>query len=129
MQNLISRSYKQVWLIAGLALIAMLLPNLSCAAGAGVDIVRDGKAIAVIVIPDKAIDSVQRAAWELQYHVKEASGATLEIVAESAEPQTKQGRIYLGVCKTTRQVGIVTDKLTRNGFIIKTVGKNIYSIL
>jgi hypothetical protein len=92
----------------------------------GFEIVRDGKATTVIVIPDKAIDCVQRAAEELQYNVKEASDATLEIIRESAMPQTNQGCIYLGVCEATKRTGIITDKLTHNGFIIKTAGSDLF---
>lgn len=112
------------WLIAVFILIVMLLAGSGYAGG--FDIVRDGKPMTVIVIPDKPVDCVKRAAEELQYHVKEASGATLEIVSESAGAKTEQGCIYLGACKATTSVGIVTDKLTRNGFIIRTVGANFF---
>lgn len=124
MEDLISRSYKLTWLIVGLVLIVMLLPSSSYAAG--FDIVRDGQGKMVIVIPDEAVSCVQRAAEELKYYVKEASGATLEIVSESDSDQTGQGRIYLGACKAAKQAGVCTDRLTRNGFIIKVVGSDLF---
>ena len=126
MEDLANRLYKHTWLIAVLTLTVILSPS-SGSAGES-DIVRDGQAMMVITIPDKAVEVVRRAAWEFQYHVKESSGVTLEIVSESAEPQTKKGHIYLGACKATEQAGIVTDKLTRNGFIIRTVGTDIFLV-
>jgi len=119
MENSVSRLY--IW-----TLIVMLLAG-SVYAG-GFDIVRDGKAAAAIVIPDKPVDCVQRAAAELQYYIKEASGATLEIVSESDANQISRNYIYLGACKAAVSAGIVTDKLTRNGFVIKNIGSNLFLI-
>ncbi len=119
-------SSKRKWLIVGLILIVVV--SASSSSAAALDIVRDGKARVAIVIPDETVKKVQRAAKELQYHVQEASGATLDIVRESAEFPAKQGSIYLGACRATKQAGIVTDKLSRNGFLIKTVGKDIFLV-
>ena len=124
MEDLIGRACKQTWLPAGVVLIVMLLPSSNYAAG--FDIVRDGKPMTKIVIPDKPVACVKRAAEELQYYVKEASGATLEIVSESDGDRTSRGRIYLGACEATKQAGVSTDGLTRNGFIIRVVGSGLF---
>ena len=106
------------------ASIVMVLTGPGCADA--IDLVRDGKPMTAIVIPDKSVDCVRRAAEELRYYVEEMSGVTLEIISESAKPQTKRGHIYLGPCKATKRAGIVTDKLTRNGFIIRVVGSDLF---
>ena len=124
MGDLMSRSCKQAWSIARLLVLLVLLPSSSYAAG--FDIVRDGTPTTEIVIPDTPVDCVRRAAEELQYYVKEASGATLEIVSESDGHRTGQGRIYLGACEATKQAGVSTDTLTRNGFIIRVVGSDLF---
>ncbi|OHB48419.1 MAG: hypothetical protein A2Y10_00355 [Planctomycetes bacterium GWF2_41_51] len=93
----------------------------------GFDIVTNGKPAAVIVIPDKAVDCVKRAAHELQYYVKEASGANLDIVNESVLTNKKQRScIFLGDCKATAQANIIKTKPPRNGFIIKSIGSNLF---
>ncbi len=49
-----------------------------------IDIVTSGQPAATIIIPDTSLPAVTAAAEELQYHVRKASGAKLEVVKESA---------------------------------------------
>lgn len=81
---------------------------------------------AIIVIPDNAVSCVAEAANELQYHVKQSSGVSLDIVRESNKPDLEDGFIYLGPCKATAKVGIVVSEFDRGSFVIKTVGGNLY---
>lgn len=68
-----------------------------CSCMYAVEITRDGKAVADIAIPEKAVNSVQFAAEELQKFIKLMSGAKLEIVKENT-PRKFKNRIYIG-CK------------------------------
>ena len=81
---------------------------------------------AIIVIPDNAVSCVSEAANELQYHVRQSSGVSLDIVKESDKSDLDAGFIYLGECKATAEVGIVVSKLDRGSFVIKTVCGNLY---
>jgi hypothetical protein len=92
----------------------------------GFEMVRDGKAKCVIVVPDQACDSIKDAANELQYHVREATGVTLNIISESSIPEESKNRFYLGKCSASDKAGIVTENLSRNGFVIKTVGNDLF---
>ncbi|MFA6103238.1 MAG: DUF4838 domain-containing protein [Victivallaceae bacterium] len=89
-------------------------------------LVIEGNPEATIVIPDKAPDSVSRAAWELQHHVKKVSGATLPIITESKLPAKSTILVYLGSCKQLIDQGLEIDKLKRNEAIISIKENNIF---
>ena len=95
-------------LAAGLALSASAL-----------DVVKGGKAAAVVVIPDNAVPSVEFAARELVYHVRQSADVELPIVKESAAASNKAHKIYLGATKAAGKLD--TAKLNRNGFYIKSL--------
>jgi len=103
-------------------LMTVFLPSPSLA----MHLVKDGKPQAMIVIPDKAYPVVEHAARELQYHVREATGAELAVVRESRKPDTSLGLIYLGDCNQTRRAGIDTQQLPPSAFVIRTVGKDLF---
>ena len=91
-----------------------------------VNLVIEGSPEATIVVPDKAHDSVSRAAWELQYHVKKASGAILPIIAESKLSAKSTALIYLGSCRKLIDQGFEIDKLKRNEAIIVIKENNVF---
>ena len=91
------------------------------------DIVLDGKPATSIVIPDQELAVVSYAAQELQYHIKESTGACVPVVKESQKP-VEAGLIYLGLCKKTFEAGIETQKFPPNGCVIKLVNNNLYLV-
>jgi Domain of unknown function (DUF4838)/Glycosyl hydrolases family 2, sugar binding domain len=91
------------------------------------DIVRDGKPQATIVIPDAGSELVREAAGELQYHIQKATGAKLLIIKESFRPINKSC-IFLGATKAAQEAGINTKKLEPNGFVIKLVGESFFMV-
>ena len=95
-------------LAAGLALSASAL-----------DVVKGGKAAAVIVVPDKPVPSVNFAAKELVYHVEKSTGIKLQTVPESQAAAYKLHKIYLG--NTRAAANLDLSKLNRNGFYIKSI--------
>jgi hypothetical protein len=89
------------------------------------DLVRNGKAVAVIVVPALPLAVETYAAEELQYHVKASTGATLRIIREnSAIPAG--GLIHLGACKASQAAGADPAKLEGNGYVLKTSGRKLY---
>ena len=93
-----------------------------------VEITRDGKAVADIAIPEKAVTSVQFAAEELQKFIKLMSGAKLEIVKENAQRKFKN-RIYIG-CKAapeSKKVFHWRCKADENNLYLHGNDKEIYS--
>jgi hypothetical protein len=89
-------------------------------------LVHDGKPQTVIVVPDNPVPVVAYAASELQYHIEEATHATLPIVKESEKPGGFQGYVYLGSCRATIEAAIDTAKMARAHFVISTVGANLF---
>ena len=108
-------------------LSVILLSNLVVSPAAALDIVQNGHAACAIVVPDQGLPVVRYAAEELQYHVKEATGASLPILTESQNPP-KVNLIYLGACQATHEAGIHTDGLASNSFRIKLIGSNLFIV-
>ncbi|MFH1616509.1 MAG: DUF4838 domain-containing protein [Planctomycetota bacterium] len=89
-------------------------------------LVQKGQPTSLIIVPDNAFESVQQAAKELQYHIKQASGAELEIISESNIKATCLNKIFLGNCTELQKKGISTGKFARNGFLIKKDCRNLF---
>jgi hypothetical protein len=91
-----------------------------------VELVQNRQAVSVIVVPDQTMPVVEYAAKELQYHVQQATGATVPIVVERNRLTSSKGYVYLGACRETIRLGIDTEKLAPNSFIMKTDGVNLF---
>jgi hypothetical protein len=113
----------RLWTAAIFATFAIFL--LGTRFANAVELVRDGKAVATIVIPadDLAVESY--AAQELQYHVKASSGAELPIASES-KPIQAGPHVYLGHCKAAAAAGVDPSALPGNAYIVKTVGDDLF---
>jgi len=105
---------------------------LSCLIGLGigrsaaaVELVRDGKAVASIVVPGKALSVETYAAAELQYHVQASTGVKLPIVADD-QPDGFSGHVYLGNVKSAPGAQVDASGLGGNGYVYKTVGGDLY---
>lgn len=112
----------------GILLAAIVISLMLCTAGpatanaAPIVLVEEGRAAAVIVIPDDASSLIQKAAHELQYHIERASGAKLPIVAASSpegKPETS-ARILVGFAPN-----IDANTLKAEEFAIKTVNNTL----
>jgi len=115
--------------VLSLSLIALavgLLVSCPCKCAA-MDIVKAGKACAVIVIPDNPLPAVNYAAQELQYHIDRSTGVKLGIISESKKP-AGGSFIYLGGCQMTQTAGIRQDQLPPNGCVVKSVDDSLFMI-
>ena len=92
-------------------LVSSALVTLNCP---GVELVRDGKPCAEIVISENADASVKSAAADLQYHLKKISGALLPVVTPS---KTKsKNLICVGESECTVKAGYKLPKFERSGY-------------
>jgi len=113
--------------IAGFLIFGMLLSVWLFADDViAVDIVRNGQAVAVILLPDNPYPVESYAAKELQYHIRQSTGASLDILPESQQVYSKDPTIVIGHCQRTRRAGILIDKLPPAGYIVKTVGNTLF---
>ena len=85
-------------------------------AHAGVDLVREGRAVSEIVIAPDAIQAVKLAAKDLQKHLKLMSGAELPIVR--APSPGVRSRVYVGESEWTRKIGFKPFLFTTSGLEI-----------
>lgn len=81
-----------------------------------VDLVKDGKPVAEIIIAESAEPSVKTAANELQNNLEKMSGAKIPIVTKIS-PDVKN-QVYVGESDYTRKLGIKIDDVKYDGFKI-----------
>lgn len=109
----------------------LILPVLVLAASlsnAAVTVVSDGKAGAVIVLPETPLPVEQYAVEELAYHVAKASGAAPSIVNEPNVPQQPAGRIYIGNTAAAQAAGLDGARLKPEVFILRTQGPALFIV-
>ena len=85
-----------------------------------------GKTDYVIVTPVEPAPPVQTAAKELQEHLAEVTGATLEILPEDKAPADAK-QVLVGPSQRARKLlpGVDPAKLGHDGIVMKTVGRDI----
>jgi hypothetical protein len=93
---------------------------------ADIDLVRNGRAVAVVVTPDQPTPAVAYAARELVYHVEKATGEKLAVVAETAIPANAATRVFLGDTQAARAAGIEAGKLPLETFVLRTTDHAVF---
>jgi hypothetical protein len=96
----------------------------SCGARA-LEIVGDGSARAVIVIPDDAGPTPSLAAKILRDYIRKISGCELGILPESKAPESG-ALISVGRTAMSRRAGLTTDDLKYDGCKLLTRGRVLY---
>jgi hypothetical protein len=87
-----------------------------CGTVAAVDLVKDGKPVAEIVLSDTAAPSVKTAALELQRHLESMSGAKLPIVHQVSSGVKNQ--VYVGDSEAVSKFAVSLDDIKYDGFKI-----------
>lgn len=113
-------------ILIGVAFWEAVTATAAAAAADELDIVRDGKAVATLVIPDEATHWERVAAGWVQEYVKKSSGANLSIVAESRAPEGTL--ISVGHTARAGKAGIGTENLKYDGCRMAAKGKVLYLI-
>lgn len=104
-----------------LAILVLSLPNPS----ATLLLVGEGKARAVILVPDPPSAEAEEAAALLQDHVRQITGASLEIRPETrasgtASPETPW--ILVGAGRKTKELGLTLDAVGPGGILLRAKG-------
>ncbi len=109
-------------MVIGLSL-ALVAGSSVTAAGEALELVVDGQSHATILLEAKPTVSAQLAAYELQYHIKKMSGATLPIVRE---PQAVQGTVILiGESKATKKLGLKNADFAQTEHLIEATADRL----
>ncbi len=117
--------------IIGLEIVIVIfgmLLSLPLLASAQVSLVRDGAPHAVIITPDSPSETTRYAVDELVWHVKQATGVTLEAVPESEAPADVHTRIYIGVTEAALSYGIDPDQMQREAYTMRSIGNDLFII-
>ncbi len=85
-------------------------------ARAGIDIVQHGQPACSIVLAEEPTPAARLAALELQYHILKISGAEIPVVSSSE--RVEGPRILVGESVATRQLGIRSEDLTPQEYLI-----------
>lgn len=91
------------------------------------DLVKKGKSEYKIVLPQKPTENETFAANELQYFIKEATGAELEIVNEAAEIADEKC-LFVGNVDAAKDVKPSYEEVKQNGFVLKTVDDDCFLV-
>lgn len=95
-------------------------------AEAGVPVVHEGQARALVVLPSGPAGVARYAAQEWVEHVRKASGVTLTVVEEGREPPWQGARIFLGPTRAAREAGIEAEALSPDSFFLRTSGDRLF---
>jgi len=92
-----------------------------------VEIVREGRARAVVYVADRNPSAnLKRLVDEVVEVVRLSTSATLERVAQP--PAADQPALVIGDCEETRQAGIDAAQVPIEGFVVKTAPNRIYLV-
>jgi hypothetical protein len=109
--------------VQALALVTLVPIAASAAEATPRVLARDGVSTYVILLPDAPHPAEQTAAQELQAFLKQATGAELPLLAESAAPRGKPA-IAVGPCRLAQRIapGLDLGALPADAIVIKTAG-------
>ena len=103
---------------AALLLVAIQAPAL--------DLVKDGKAVSAIVVPDTATPQEQEGAQTLARYLQMSSGADLPIVKESDKPAG--ALVSVGKTQMAQEAGITDAGLKYDGYRLVVRGATLYLV-
>ena len=98
------------------------------AALAGLPLVRDGRAAAVLVTARAPLPVARYAADEFVYHVRRATGVSLNVVPENALPPDAGSLLYIGACDAARSAGIDETALDDEATVLQSHGSAVFIV-
>lgn len=117
--------------ITGMAIALLTGFQPSAQPVSGMDIIKEGKAACVIVIPAKPLPAERFAADELRYHLNRSGATDFQIVPEpvlASRHSLPKGRIYIGRCRATADAGISPEKMRRFSGMIRQTGNRLFLV-
>ncbi len=88
-------------------------------AGGTLTLTREGQPAAAIVLAEKPTKAAQFAAFELQWHVKAISGATLPIVRDAAAVPKGHVKLHVGDSPRVRKLGLPQESFKLQEYAIR----------
>lgn len=104
--------------------LALVLGTLLAGNVVALDLVRNGRATSVILLPDAATKQERQAATILARYVQMASGADLAIVRESKK--RKGTLVSIGKTRLAQEAGLATTDLKDDGYRLSVTGNVLY---
>lgn len=95
----------------------LVLAVMASASAAPLTLVKDGKPNCAIVLGEAPYRAAQFAAYELQWHLRQITGAEVPIVSEAQAPAGV--RIYVGESHAARRLGLWNARLANQEYAIR----------
>ncbi len=107
--------------------IAILSTAWGTRPAAAATLVREGKPVAVIVTDSEPTPAARLAAWELQYHVEQITGAVLPIRTSDGADAVADStvRILVGESEATRELGLTGADFQPQEYLIRITDDTI----
>ncbi len=93
-----------------------------------VNLARNGKPLAIVVIADHPSLTASYAAEEFVAHIELAAGTKLELFKESELPKADSSRIFIGDTAASRRLGIDTAALKPDEFVLRISHGDLYVV-
>jgi len=94
-------------------------------AGAELTLTRDGQPAAAIILDERPVRAAQFAAFELQWHVKAISGATLPILRGNASAPEVHVKLYVGDGPRAQAIGLTQGAFQLQEYAIRSGANEI----
>jgi len=89
------------------------------------DLVRDGQALGVVVVPEGASQQLRQSSERLQEYIEKSTGAKLPIVTEAGDAPA----IHLGGTELVKKAGLLKEDVGRDGFLLKRIDPKNFAIV
>ncbi len=107
-----------------LATSILFSAGLATEAAESLEIIKDGRSSYRIVIASQATRATKKAAEEFRHYLEKSTGVNLPLT--QSDTVGDQPSIVIGAGPAAEEVGIYAERLPLEGFLVKTVGKNLY---
>ena len=112
-----------------LILFPIVVSSIFMGCGAeNVSVVDNGQARATVILSDNPTPMAEYAADELVTHIRKATGVDLAIRRESDILGSDNSKVFVGITRAARRLGIEPETLGPDEFVLRTEGNNLYVV-
>ncbi|MDD5704790.1 MAG: DUF4838 domain-containing protein [Kiritimatiellae bacterium] len=108
------------WKTAAAGVVLAAGMNAQAGVAGALTLTREGQPAATIVLGDRPTRAAQFAAYELQWHIKAMSGATLPIVREAVPVPAGRVKLYVGDTRAAAALDLRRERFLRQEYAVRS---------